>query len=141
MRDGDDRALVVLEEPLEPRDRLGVEMVRRLVEQQQIRRLQQQAAQRDAAPLAARQRLDLDVGRRKPQRFHRELELRVELPRAGGVDLVLDARLLGEDLVHLFGRQILRELLVDLVEPLQQRARSQTTPSSTMSFTVFVGSS
>ena len=35
----DDGALVVLEEALEPRDGLGVEMVRRLVEQQQVRRL------------------------------------------------------------------------------------------------------
>ena len=123
MRHGDDGALIVLQKPLEPRHRFGVEMVGRLVEQQQIGRLQQQAAQRDAAPLAARQRLDLDVRRRKPQRVHRELELRIELPRAGGVDLVLDARLLGEDLVHLLGREILCELLVDLVEPLQQRAR------------------
>jgi hypothetical protein len=34
--DGDDGAGVVLEEPLEPGDRLGVEVVRRLVEQQQV---------------------------------------------------------------------------------------------------------
>ena len=44
VRDGDDGARVVGEEALEPRDRLGVEMVRRLVEQQQIRRRQQQPA-------------------------------------------------------------------------------------------------
>ena len=37
--DGDDGARVVLEEALEPGDRLGVEVVRRLVEQQQVRRL------------------------------------------------------------------------------------------------------
>ena len=53
--DGDDRARVVLEEALEPGDRFGVEMVGRLVEQQQVGRLQQQPAQRDAAALAARQ--------------------------------------------------------------------------------------
>jgi hypothetical protein len=34
--DGDDRALVVVEEPLEPGHRFGVEVVGRLVEQQQI---------------------------------------------------------------------------------------------------------
>ena len=34
--DGDDRAGVVLEEALEPRDRLGVEVVGGLVEQQQV---------------------------------------------------------------------------------------------------------
>ena len=38
MRDRDDRALVVGEEPLEPEDRLGIEVVRRLVEQQQVGR-------------------------------------------------------------------------------------------------------
>ena len=56
VRDRDDGARVVLEEPLEPRDRLGVEVVGRLVEQQQVGRLQQQPAERHAAPLAARQR-------------------------------------------------------------------------------------
>ncbi len=56
VRHGDDGALVFLEEALEPRHRLGVEVVGRLVEQQQIGRLEQQPAQRDAAALAARQR-------------------------------------------------------------------------------------
>jgi hypothetical protein len=36
VRDGDDGALVFLEEALEPGDRLGIEVVGRLVEQQQI---------------------------------------------------------------------------------------------------------
>ena len=54
--DRHDRAGVVLEELLEPVDALGVEVVRRLVEQQQIRTAEQQAAQGDAAPLATRQR-------------------------------------------------------------------------------------
>ena len=56
VRDRDDGAGIVLQEPLEPRDRFGVEVVGRLVEQQQIGRLQQQPAQRHAAALAARQR-------------------------------------------------------------------------------------
>ena len=56
VRHGDDGARIVLEKPLEPRHRLGVEVVGGLVEQQQIGRLQQQPAQRDAAPLAAGQR-------------------------------------------------------------------------------------
>ena len=99
--DGDDRARIVLEKPLQPRDRFGVEMVRRLVEQQQIGRLQQQAAQRDAAALAARQRRDVGVRRRQPERVHRQLEARIEIPGVRRVDLVLDARLLLEHLFHL----------------------------------------
>ncbi len=76
VRDGDDGARIVLQEPLEPGDRLGVEMVGRLVEQQQIRRLQQQPAERHAAPLAARQRRDVGVRRRQPQRVHRQSRAR-----------------------------------------------------------------
>ena len=51
--DGDDRAGVVTEEPLEPVDRLGVEVVGRLVEQQQVGARQQEPTQRDASTLAA----------------------------------------------------------------------------------------
>ena len=100
MRDGDDGALVVGEEALEPRDRLGVEMVRRLVEQQQVRRREQQPAQRDAAPLAAGERRHVAVAVRQPQRVHRVVELVVELPRVGAVDRVLHLRLLGEQRVE-----------------------------------------
>jgi hypothetical protein len=74
VRHRDDGARIILEEALEPRDRFGVEMVRRFVEEQQVWRLQQQPAQRHAAALAARQRRDVSVSRRQPQRIHRELE-------------------------------------------------------------------
>ncbi len=121
VRDGDDGALVFLQEALEPRDRLRVEMVGRLVEQQQVGRLEQQAAQRDAAPLAARERRDVRVGRRAAERIHRELELRVDVPRIHGVDAVLQAPLLLEQLVHRLGRHVLAELHVQLVVPIEQR--------------------
>ena len=121
VRDGDDRALVFLEEALEPGDRLGVEVVGRLVEQQQVRRLQQQPAQRHAAPLAAGERRDVGIGRRTAQRVHRQLELRVDLPGVDRVDLVLQAALLLEHLVHLLGRQVLAELHVQLVVAIEQR--------------------
>ena len=65
VRHGDDGARIVLQEPLEPGDRFGVEVVGRLVEQQQVGRLQQQPAQRDAAPLAAGERGHVRVGRRQ----------------------------------------------------------------------------
>ena len=121
VRHRDDRALVFLEEALEPRHRLGVEVVGRLVEQQQIGRLEQQAAQRDAAAFAARQRRDVGVGRRAAQRVHRQLELRVDVPGVDRVDPVLEAALLLEHLVHLLGRQVLAELHVQLVVAIEQR--------------------
>ena len=113
MRNRDDGARIVLEETLEPRHRFRVEVVGRFVEQQQIGRQQQQPAQRHAAPLAARQPGDVGIGRRQPERVHREIETRVEVPRVGGVDAILQTRLLLERLVHLLGRQILAELRVD----------------------------
>ena len=100
MRDGDDGALVVGEEALEPEDGLGVEVVRRLVEQEQVGRREQQPAERDAAALAARERLDVAVALGAAERVHRVVELVVELPRVGAVDLVLHLRLLGEQRVE-----------------------------------------
>ena len=123
VRDRDDRARVVLEVLLEPGHRLGVEVVGRLVEEQQVGLLQQQPAQRDAAALAAGELRHRRVGRRAAQRVHRELELRVEIPGVQRVDAILDLALLLEDLVHLLGRQVLAELGVDLVEADEERAR------------------
>ena len=112
-------ALVFLEEPFEPRHRLGVEVVRGLVEQQQVRRLEQQPAERHAAALAARQRRDVGLRRRAAQRVHRELELRVDFPGVERVDAVLQAALLFQHLVHRLGRQILAELHVELVVTIE----------------------
>ena len=49
----DDGAWILLEVLLQPEHRFGVEVIRRLVEQKQIRRFQKQPAQCDAAALAS----------------------------------------------------------------------------------------
>ena len=97
--DGDDGAGVLLQEPLQPLDALGVEVVGRLVEQQQVGPAQQQAAQRDAATLATRQRGDVGVVGRAAQRVHGDLDVALEAPRVGGGDLVLELGLQRADLV------------------------------------------
>src|SRR6266436_1295101 len=51
--DDQDRTRVVAQVGFEPVDRLGVEMVGRFIEQQQLRLLEQQAAERHPASLAA----------------------------------------------------------------------------------------
>ena len=79
--DGDDRARVLLQMPFEPGDRLGVEVVGGLVEQQQVGLLQQQPAEGDAAPLAAGEGGDVGVARRQAQRVHGDLELCGRAPR------------------------------------------------------------
>ncbi len=103
VRDRDDRAGIRSEVMLEPRDRFRIQVVRRLVEEQQVRSAQQQAAERDAPALAARQPLDCGIGRRQPKRIHRLFELRVQLPCVRLVDTILDASLLVQHLLHLVG--------------------------------------
>ena len=115
MGDGDDRAGIILQVLLQPGDRLGIEMVGRLVEQQQVRLAQEQTAERDAAALAAGQLRDIGVGGRAAERVHRDLERRVEIPGVERVDLLLHASELVGDLVGVVHRE--------LVEAIEQRAR------------------
>ncbi|MBS1168844.1 MAG: ribosomal protein [Proteobacteria bacterium] len=75
---------------LQPGDRLGVEVVGRLVEQQEVVVFQKQLGQRHAALFAARQRRHVGIARRAAQRVHRHLDLAVEVPEVLGVDDVLD---------------------------------------------------
>jgi hypothetical protein len=85
---------------LEPRDRLGVEVVGGLVEQEEVGAHQQRAAERDATLLATREVVDALIRGRKAQRVHRDLERGVEVPAIAGVDEVLELALLVEELVH-----------------------------------------
>src|SRR5690606_17432066 len=73
--DRNDRAGIAAQVLLEPGDRLGIEMVGGFVEQQDVGFFDQQTAQRDATALAARERPDLRVRRRAPQRVHGLFEL------------------------------------------------------------------
>jgi hypothetical protein len=112
---GHDGALVVLEVLLQPRDRLRVEVVGGLVEEQQVGGGEQQAAQRHAAPLAAGERGRIGVAGREPERVHRLVELDVEVPGVGGVDLLLQARELVGGLVGVVGGEV--------VEAVEQAAQ------------------
>ena len=93
-------ALVVLEEALQPGDRLGVEVVRRLVEEQQVGGGEEQPAERDPAALTAGERRHVAVALGQPQRVHRPVELGLEAPGIVAVDLLLHRRLLGEQRVE-----------------------------------------
>ena len=111
MGDGHDGALVLVEVALEPRDRLGVEVVRGLVEQEEVGGAQQQPAQRDAAALAAGEAGDVGVGRREAQRVHGLVEAGVEVPGVDGVDALLER---GELVGRLLG--VVHGQLVEAVE-------------------------
>ncbi|GAA3063615.1 hypothetical protein GCM10020000_53850 [Streptomyces olivoverticillatus] len=77
--------------------------------------LQQQAAQGDAALLTTGEVVDLPVGGRAAQRVHGLLELRVEVPGVGVVELLLELAHLLEQRVGVVGRH----QLGDLVEPVE----------------------
>ena len=84
--DGDDRARVGREVLLQPEHALGVKVVRRLVQQQQVGRLDEELAQRHAAALTTGEDRHRLVRRGAAQGIHRLIELRVNVPGISGVN-------------------------------------------------------
>ena len=124
MGDDQDGARIIAQMAFEPRHRLGVEVVGRLVEQQQLGLFEQQPAQRDAAPLAAGELRHLGLVRRAAQRVHRQIDLGIEIPQPLGLDLVLQLGHLvgglvgiidGELVVAVDDRLLRRDALHDVV--------------------------
>ena len=110
-------ARVLLQVLFQPEHALGVEVVGRLVQQQQIGLGEQQRAQRHPATLTAGKDAHLGIGRRAPKGVHGLLDLAVEVPGVPVVELFLELAHLGEQFVGVVGRH----LLGDLVVLLQQR--------------------
>ena len=86
--DEHDRACVVAEEALEPRNRIDVEMVGRLVEQQQIRLANQGLREQRAAAPASRQRIHDPIGG-ETESLEYELDTLFESPAAPLLEFVL----------------------------------------------------
>ena len=99
---------------------LGVKVVRRLIEQQDVGLLQQQTAQSNAAFFTAGKALDERLRRRAAKRVHRHLKPRVEVPRIGVIELFLNLALPFDERVHLVIVHRLGKFGVDLFEFLQQ---------------------
>ena len=112
--DGHNGAGVLLEVLLEPLDALGIEVVRGLVEQEEIGLLQKQLAQGHAALLTTGEHGDVGVAGRASQGVHGLVELGIEVPRVAVVDVLLQLAHLGEQRVVVGVR--LSELGRDLVE-------------------------
>jgi len=96
-------------------------MVGGLVEQQDVRIGDQEAAERHAAAFTARERRDRRVGRRQAQRLHGHLDLMVKTPQVVGVDRVLQASQFIVQLVGLGVAEIAAEQLADRVIARQDR--------------------
>ncbi len=108
---------------LEPGHGLGVEVVGGLVEQQQIRPLEQQRAEGDATLLTAAERGDVCVAGRQAQGVHGQLQLTLEVPAVAGVNAVLKLSLLLEEIVELVVLHRLAELHAQRLELLEQLHR------------------
>ena len=89
MGDEDDVAGIIDQMLFQPGDAFGVEMVGRLIEQQDVRLFQQQTGQRHAALFTAGQLGDGRIAGRAAQRFHRQLQMAVERPAVDRIDLFL----------------------------------------------------
>ena len=111
-------ARILVQEALQPGHGLGVQVVGRLVEQQHVRLLQEQAAERDPAPLAARERRDLRVAGRAAQGVHGDLDRALQVPGIGGLDPLLQLGLLGHEGVEV--GVLLGEAGVDRLEAVEQ---------------------
>ena len=81
---------------LEPGHRFGVQVVGGLVEQQHVGLGEQQAGERHAPALAARELGHLQIVRRAAQGVHGHLDAQVDVPEIAGVDLLLE----GGHLLH-----------------------------------------
>ncbi len=118
VRDADDGTRVLLEVFLEPGDGLGVEMVGRLVEQEHVGLRQQQAAERDAAALAAGELGHFRVPGRQAQRVRRDVELPLEVVPVDGREESLELSLFRGELVEVrIGFAVKR---IDLLEPRER---------------------
>ena len=92
MGDDQDRAGIGAQMPFEPRDGLGIEMVGRLVEEQQIGLFEQQPTHGHAAAFTAGKVLHAPIVRRAAQGVHGLIDLGIEIPQILGLDLVLERR-------------------------------------------------
>ena len=138
VRDGKDRALVAFEELLEPQDGFGIQVVSGLVEQQQVRRLEEQAAQRHAATLAAGEHLHGHVGIGALQCIHGLGKLAVKIPTIRRIDFVLQ-------LAHLVHERVeigIRVCAISALTWLKRSIFARTPPKAiwTFSRTVFSSS-
>ncbi len=116
MRNSQHRTRIVVQEVFEPEYRLSIQVVGRLVEQQQIRSLKQQAAECYAATLTARKHVNRHVRIGQLQRVHSLAKLGINIPAIGSINLVLQARHLGHQCIHVAVR--VAHLFADFIESI-----------------------
>ena len=116
MGHGDDRAGEGGEVTLQPGHGLGIQMVGGFVQQQDVRGLQQQAAQGHAAALAAGDFVHGHVGRRAAQGVHGHFQPGIQIPHALVVHQFLHLGLALDEGVHLLRFHGFGETGIDFLE-------------------------
>ena len=101
MGNGDNRSLILLQVLLQPVYALGIKVVGRLVEEKHVGLLKEKLAQGHTAALATREVGYRPVTGRTVECCHGTVELRVHIPRIGGVYNILHLSLASHELVHL----------------------------------------
>ena len=118
MSNGNHRTRILVQVLLQPLDALGIEVVGRLVEQQNIGLLQQQTAQRHTTTLTTGEHPSLLILGRTTQSIHSLLQTVVNVPGIGRIDHILQLRLARHERIHLILILIILrqlELVVHLV--------------------------
>ncbi len=105
MGDGDDRSGIPLQMLFKPGHGLGIEMVGRLIEEQNIGLSEQEPAQCHAPSLSTRKDFHGCLSRGAPEGFHGHFEARIEIPGIEGVKFLLHLALFFDKAIHLLFRQ------------------------------------
>ena len=115
MCDGDDRSGILLQVMLQPGNGLRIEVVGRLVEEEDLRLFEEEAAERDPAPFPSGEKLDRSLGWGAAQGIHGHLKAAVEIPSTERLELLLHLSLPIEQRRHLVVGHRISEAAVDLV--------------------------
>ena len=121
MRHENHGALVFAEVAFEPCNRFGIQVVRRFVQEQQIRFFEEQAAESHAALFTTGEVRHRPVTRRAAESIHCNFDVAVKAPQVLRVDDVLKLCLFVEKLVHLVIFHRFGKLHGDFVEAVKNR--------------------
>ena len=106
---------ILLQMVLKPGHSLCVQVVGRLVQEQDVRFLKKKAAQGNTAFLTAGEDCNLGILWRTPEGIHSQLQLGIQVPGTYAVQLLLNLSLPCQELVHLIVGHLLAEGFVYLV--------------------------
>ncbi len=101
MSNGNNRSFIALEMMFEPCHGFRIQMVCRLIKEEDVGFSQQQTAEGYPPFLTAGQNIDQRVGRRTAQGIHGHVKAGIKIPAIQRVQFFLNLTLTGNEIVHL----------------------------------------